>query len=58
MSPETLTFALQCIEGATFTVRAVEIEEMAARVTTARRELAEGIAVAAAADLHDPAAAD
>ena len=44
MSPETLALALQCIEGATFTVAAVELDEMAARVSNARRELAEAIA--------------
>jgi len=44
VSPETLSLALQCIEGAAFTVAAVELDEMAARVATARRELGEAIA--------------
>lgn len=44
MSPETLTLALQCVESTTFSIAATELDAMAARVATARRELAEAIA--------------
>lgn len=44
MSLETLNLALQCVEGAAFTVAAAELDEMAARVATARKELKEAIA--------------
>ncbi len=43
VSKETLELALQCVEGAAFTVAAKEMEELTARVAAARIELAEAI---------------
>ncbi len=45
LSKETLELALQCVEGAAFTVAAKEMDELAARVATARSELAAAVAV-------------
>jgi len=54
ISKETLEFALQCVEGATFTVASKEMEALTARVVAVRTELVEAIVAADAEDVVLP----
>lgn len=43
VSKETLELALQCVEGAAFTITSAELQEVAARVASATYELKQAI---------------